>query len=115
MGTDQEWLGDYLTHRSQVVGGSIMVIGFTSAQTELEPGAGGTPFDILASASPEHEILRMMAETWPNQTVFLPLDDPIFVDGRVAYNSEDVIYASPLREQYDALIQYGLAHRMPLN
>jgi len=45
-----------------------------------------------------------MAETWPNQTVFLPLDDPLFVDRQVAYNSEDLIYATPLREQYDALI-----------
>lgn len=56
-----------------------------------------------------------MAETWPNQTVFLPLDAPLFVDRRVAYNSEDVIYASPLREQFDCLLQYGLAHRMPIN
>jgi hypothetical protein len=47
--------------------------------------------------------------------MFLPLDDPLFEDRRVAYNSEDVIYATPLREQYDALIQYGLAHRMPIN
>ena len=54
-----------------------------------------------------------MAETWPGETVFLPLDDPIFSDRRVAYNSEDVIDAAPLNEQYDAVIEYGLAHRMP--
>ena len=113
MGTDQEWMGDYLAHESSVVGGSIIVVGFTSARTELEPGAGGTPWDILASASPANEITRIMAETWPGQTVFLPLDDPIFSDRRVAYNSEDVIYAASLNEQYDAVIQYGLAHRMP--
>ena len=93
----------------------MIVIGFTSARTELEAGAGGTPFDILESASPENEILRVMAETWPNQTVFLLLDDPLFVDRTVAYNSEDVIYVSPLGEQFDALIQYGIAHRMPVN
>ena len=115
MGTDQQWLGDYLAHESPIVEGSIIVIGFTSARTELEAGAGDTPFDILESASPENEILRVMAETWPNQTVFLPLDDPLFVDRRVAYNSEDEIYATSLREQYDALIQYGLAHRMPID
>ena len=113
MGTDQEWMGDYLAHESGVVGGSIIVVGFTSARTELEPGAGGTPWDILASASPANEITRIMAETWPSHTVFLPLDDPIFSDRRVAYNSEDVIYAASLNEQYDAIIQYGLAHRMP--
>ena len=43
----------------------------------------------------------------------IPLDDPIFSDRRVAYNSEDIIYATSLSEQYDAIIQYGLAHRMP--
>jgi len=115
MGTEQQWLGDYLAHESPVVEGSIFVIGFSSARTELEAGAGGTPFDIVGSASPENEILRLMAERWPNQTVFLPLDDPLFVDRRVAYNSEDVIYGSPLGQQYDALVQYGLAHRMPIN
>ena len=115
MGTEQQWLGDYLAHESPVVGGSIIVIGFTSARTELEAGAGGTPFDILESASPENEILRVMADAWPDQSVFLPLDDPLFVDRKVAYNSEDEIYATSLREQYDALLQYGLAHRMPID
>ena len=115
MGTKQQWLGDYLAHESPVVKGSVLVIGFTSARTVLEPGAGGTPFDVLESASPENEILRLVAETWPQQTVFLPLDDPLFVNQRVAYNSEDVIYATQLGEQYDALIQYGLAHRMPVD
>jgi hypothetical protein len=113
MGTEQEWMGDYLAHTSYVIGASIIVIGLTSARTELEPGAGGTPWDILESASPDNELLRLMAETWPGQTVFLPLDDPLFRDRRVAYNSEDVIYASSLNEQYDAIIQYGFAYRMP--
>jgi hypothetical protein len=114
MGTEQQWLGDYLAHESPEVAGSMIVIGLTSARTELEAGAAGTPFDILESASPENEILRVIAESWPNQTVFLPLDDPLFVDSRVAYNSEDVIYVSSLAEQFDALIQYGIAHRMPV-
>lgn len=54
-----------------------------------------------------------MAETRPGQHVFLPLDDPLFIEHRVAMNSEDTIYATRLREQYDAVLQYGLAHRMP--
>ncbi len=114
MGTEQEWLGDFLAHRSTVVDGSVIVVGFTSAQTELEPGAGGAPFDVR-DASPENEILRVMAETWPGQTVFLPLDAPLFVERKVAYNSEDVIYAASLGTHFDALLQYGLAHRMPIN
>lgn len=114
MGTEQEWMGDYLTHESTVVDGSILVIGLTSARTELEPGAGGTPFDVTAT-SPENELLRRLAEARPGQTVFLPLDDPLFSERRVAYNSEDVIYATPLRDQFDAILQYGLAHRMPVD
>lgn len=80
----------------------------------LEPGAGGAPFDVR-DTSPENEILRVMAETWPGQTVFLPLDAPLFVERKVAYNSEDVIYAASLGTHFDALLQYGLAHRMPIN
>lgn len=113
MGTEQEWMGDYLAHTSTVVDGSIIVIGFSSARTELEPGAGGTPWDILESSSPDNEILGVIAEAWPAQTVFLPLTDPLFAERTVAFNSEDVIYVTSLGEQFDALIQYGLAHRWP--
>ena len=112
MGTEQEWMGDYLAHESAIVRGSIIVIGLNSARTMLEPGAGGTPWDILQGASPDNELMRVVAESWPGRTVFLPLDDPLFTDRRVAYNSEDIIYATSLADQYDAIIQYGLAHRM---
>lgn len=112
MGTDQEWLGDYLVNFSQATNGSVVVIGFTSAKTLLEPGAGGTPFDIVES-SPEDELLRIMAEAWPEMNVFLPLSDPIFSKKRIGYNSEEIIYATPLYEVFDAVIQYGVAHRWP--
>jgi erythromycin esterase-like protein len=111
MGTDQEWLGDYLTHRSEAAEGSVFIIGFTSARTVLETGATGSPYDIVQS-SPEDELLRLMAETWPGQNVYLPLDDALFSEKRVAYNSEDVIYAVHLADVFDALFQYGEAHRM---
>jgi hypothetical protein len=65
--------------------------------------------------SPENEILRVMAQTWPDRTVFVPLDDPLFSDRRVAYKSEGVIYAASLREQFDALLQYGLTDGMPID
>lgn len=111
MGTDQEWLGDYLMHRSEAAEGSVFIIGFTSAKTVLEPGAPGSSFDIVQS-SPEDELLRLMVETWPDLNVYLPLDDPLFSERRVAYNSEDVIYAVRLADVFDALFQYGVAHRM---
>jgi hypothetical protein len=56
-----------------------------------------------------------VAEAFPAQTVFLPLDDPLFADQTVAYNSEAVIYTTRLKEQFDAIIQYGLASRMPVD
>lgn len=113
MGTDQEWLGDYLSHRSDVTRGSAAAIVFSAARTELDDGASGTPWNILESASPDNELYRVMAETWPEQNVFLWLDDPLFMNGRIAMNSEDTIYATAFKEQYDAVVQYGLAHRMP--
>jgi hypothetical protein len=115
MGTDQEWLGDYLTHASEVVDGSTFVIGISSARTDLEPGAEGTPWSVVNSRSPGNELLRTMAETAPGRTVFIPLDDPLFADRTVAYNSEDVIYVTSLGEQFDAVMQYGIAHRMPVD
>ena len=111
MGTDQEWLGDYLAHRSEAAEGSVFIIGFTSAKTVLEPGAPGGPSNIVQS-SPDDELLRLMAETWPGLNVYLPLDEPLFSERRVAYNSEDVIYAVRLADVFDALFQYGVAHRM---
>ena len=114
MGTDQEWMGDHLANTSRAVDGSIIVIGFTSARTELEPGADGTPWNILDSESPSNELRRVMAEAWPEQTVFLPLEDPMFRERTVAYNSEDMIHVAALQEQFDAIVQYGIANRMPV-
>lgn len=113
MGTRQEWLGDYLVHRSAAVDGSIIVLGVSAAKVELEPGAEGTRFDVI-QASRENELRRVMAETWPGRTVFIPLDDPMFSEHKVNFNSEETIYVSSLKEQFDAVLQYGLAHRMPI-
>lgn len=114
MGTDQQWLGDYLAHESPTVDGSVIVVGFTAARIELEPGAGGTPFDV-EDTSPDNEILGLLAATWPESDVFLPLTDQMFTERTVAYNSEETIYVTQLGDQFDALIQYGLAHRMPID
>jgi len=112
-GTEQEWLGDYLVHQSPVASGSVFVVSFVSARTVLEPGSSGTPFDVLES-SPPNELFRMMAETWPDRTVFLPLDDPLFSTQGVRVNYEETIYLCALKEHYDAVLQYGLAHRVPI-
>jgi erythromycin esterase-like protein len=114
MGTNQEWLGDYLVHRSDAAGRNVIVLGISAAQIELEPGADGSPFSVL-DASPDNEILRLMAETWPGQNVFLPLDDPLFSNRTIAYASEETTYVTALRNQFDVIVQYGLAHRMPID
>ena len=114
LGTKQEWLGDYLVHRSPAVAGAVVVLSVVAARIELEPGASGTPYDVL-DASPPKELFRMMAEAWPDQTVFLPLDDPVFVTRGVPVDYEGRVYVSALKEQYDAVLQYGLAHRVPID
>jgi hypothetical protein len=106
--------GDYLARRSSAADGSVFVVDVASARTVLEPGAGGTPFDVR-EPSPDHELFRVMVETRPGEHVFLPLDYPLFTGHRVAMNSEDVIHTASLKEQFDAVLEYGLAHRMPID
>ncbi len=54
-----------------------------------------------------------MAESFPDRTVFLPLDDPVFASGGVLLNVEEVIYHCAPAEQFDAVLQYPLVHRVP--
>lgn len=108
-GTSQEWLGDYLVHRSEAVGGTVFVVGVVPARTA--PGGGYSHFDLLDD-SPENELFRVMNETWPEQTVFLPLDDPLFRAGGVPVNFERTIYVCALKEQYDGILLYPSIHRV---
>ena len=109
-GTDIEWLGDYLVHRSPVVDGSAFVLVVGAARI-VSPDGGTTLFRL--AASPANELFRLMADTWPGQTVFLPLDDPLFADDEVLVNFEDAIFAYRLERVYDAVLQYSVAHRDP--
>jgi hypothetical protein len=68
----------------------------------------------VRDASPPNELFRVMVESWPDQTVFLPLDDPVFASGGVLLNFENTIYICGPVEHFDALLQYPLAHRVPL-
>jgi hypothetical protein len=113
-GTKQEWLGDYLVHHSAATAGSVFIVSVVAARIELESGGAGTPYDVRTT-SPGNELFRAMVDVWPGQTVFLPLDDPVFTGGGVVVNYEDTIYVCALKEQYDAVLQYALAHRVPLD
>lgn len=109
-GTDIEWLGDYLVHRSPIVDGSAFVLVVGAARI-VSPDGGTTLFQL--AASPPNELFRLMRDTWPGATVFLPLDDPLFTEDEVLVNFEDAIFASRLERVYDAVLQYSVAHRDP--
>jgi hypothetical protein len=110
-GTEQEWLGDYLVHSSAAVGGSVVVFGIGAARGEPGTGGGISGWDLL-DASPANELWRLMNETWPDRTVFLPLDDPVFEEGGVVMNFEGTLYSGAPKRHYDALLQYPVAHHV---
>lgn len=110
VGTENvEWLGDYLSHRSPVSGGSTLSLLVAPARIVSVPGSSVPDFDL--SASPANELLRVVGETWPDRIVFMPLDDALFHAGRVPMNFSGEIYVSAPQTQYDALILLPIAHR----
>ena len=104
-----EWLGDYLVHRSPVSKGSTMALSVSAAYMVSVPGSGNPDFEL--SASPANELFRVMHETWPEERVFLPLDDPLFSTGRVPLNISGEIYVGAPKRQFDAIILVPRAHR----
>jgi hypothetical protein len=109
-GTEIEWLGDYLVHKSQPADGSVIVLEVSAAHIVSVPGSGIPDYDL--TASPENELLRVMNRTWPDQIVFLPVDDPLFSSGRVPINSEGIIYVGAPKRHYDVFVLLPLAHRV---
>ncbi|HUW08229.1 MAG TPA: hypothetical protein VM537_00790, partial [Anaerolineae bacterium] len=110
-GTDIEWLGDYLVHKSPVADGSVIVLNVSAAHIAAVPGSGNP--DYTLSASPENELNRVVSSTWADQTVFLPLDDPLFEEGRVPISSDGTIYKGALQRHFDAFILLPFAQRVP--
>jgi hypothetical protein len=108
-GTEIEWLGDYLVHKSQVADGSVIVLAVSAAHVVSLPGSGIPDYDL--AASPENELFRVTNQIWPDQIVFLPVDDPLFNSARVPINSEGIIYISAPKQHFDAFVLFPLAHR----
>jgi hypothetical protein len=106
---DIEWLGDYLVHSSEIANGSAFALWVAPARIVPVPGSKDPEFDL--SASPSNELLRIVSETNGDKIVFLPMDDPLFSDGRVPVNVSGDIYVSAPKQQYDALILLPVAHR----
>jgi len=109
-GTDIEWLGDYLVHQSQATGGSVIVLEVSAAHIAPVPGSANPDGDL--TDSPKNELLRVMNETWPDQIVFLPLDDPLFSNGRIPMNFGEIYVGAP-KQHYDAFVLLPFAQRVP--
>jgi hypothetical protein len=104
-----EWLGDYLAHRSPISSDSTMAIWVSAAYIVATPGSGNQDFDL--ANSPANELFHVMNTTWPEQNVFLLLDDPLFSTGRVPLNVSGDIFVSAPKDQYDAVLLLPLAQR----
>ena len=102
-------LGDYLAHSSPVTRGSIVAVWVAAAQIVNATESGYPEFDL--SASPANELFRVVNETWPDETVSLLLEDPVFSTGRVPLNASGEILVGAPKEQFDAIILFPLVQR----
>lgn len=112
-GTKIEWLGDYLVHKSQIIEGSVIVLWVTPAHIVSPPESEIPEYDL--SASPENELLRLMNITWPEQIVFLSVDDPMFSCKKVPINSDSTIYIANPKRIFDVFVLLPIAHRILKN
>lgn len=110
-GTDIEWLGDYLVHSSPVAQGSVTLMDVSAARIVSTPGSGLPDYEL--SSSPANELFLAMNSAYPDRLVLLPVDDPLFSEGRVPMNFEDTIYVGAPKRQYDLFLLLPVAHRMP--
>ena len=108
-GTEIEWLGEYLVNKSPAADGSVIVLDVSAACIVSVPGSGTPDYDL--SASPENELFRVLNETWADQIVFMPVDDPLFSKMRVPINSEGTVYLGAPKRHFDAFILLPVAHR----
>jgi len=84
-----------------------MAVWVAAAQIVNATESGYPEFDL--STSPVNELFRVVNETWPDETVFLLLEDPIFSAGRVPLNASGEILVGAPKEQFDAIILFPLA------
>jgi len=106
---DIEWLGDYLVHQSPTAEGSVIVLWVPAAHIISTPGSDIPDFNLASSL--ENELLWVMNQAWPDQIVFLPLDDPLFSHTRVPINSSGDIYVGTPKRHYDVVTLLPAAHR----
>jgi hypothetical protein len=108
-GIRQEWLGDYLVHRSPVAGGSTETVAVVPARGETYVNGAIASVDI-ARSSPPNELLRTMSETAGGKTAFLALDDPLFERDEVPVNSLAGVQVCAPKRHFDAFVLLPEAH-----
>jgi hypothetical protein len=111
LGTDQEWLGDFLVHKSTATGGSVITVNVRPARIITEDESR-VVWDV-ADSSPPNELWRVMRESFPNRMIQLSLDDSIFSDETILMNYEDVIYETSPKDIYDVLVSLPVVHQLP--
>ena len=99
-----------MVHSSPATEGAVFVLWVPAAHIVSAPGSDIPDFNL--DASPKNELLRLMNQTWPEQLVFLPLDDPLFKSGRIPINASGEIYVGAPKRHYDAIILLPVAHRV---
>jgi hypothetical protein len=108
-GTRQEWLGDYLTHKSEWASGRTFTVYVRPAQGQILDGDTIKSVDVVEDSS-ANELFRLMHEVAGQATAFLALDDPVFLEDGVEVNYIGGTHASAPKPVYDAFILLPEGH-----
>ncbi len=104
MGTEKEWLGEYLAVRSPHAAGNTTLICVVPARGELVKNGGKiVPFDLQDKSGPG-ELLHVMSAHAADQVAFLPLDDPIFEKQKITVNYGGNLYTHRPKALYDGYV-----------
>jgi hypothetical protein len=108
-GTRQEWLGDYLVHRSPLAAGVTETVAVVPARGEIYVTGTVEDFDV-AQSSPPNELLRLMDERAVGMTAWLALDDPLFLEDGILVNLLSGVRSCAPKDHYDAFVLLPESH-----
>ena len=102
-GTVDVWLAEALARPDAAPSGSVYSLVVVPASGEKRFGDRVRAFDV-ASESPPNELLRLLQAVVGARHVFLPLEDPLFVQERVVVNYLPRLDTEPPAGVYDGLV-----------
>ena len=111
LGSQIEWLGDYLHHENDISrGNTISIVGIPLAGEIINSSNSSTFHFNLANDSREDDLFRIASGLQSSAFAWLPLSDPLFSeeDIRVQYIYEGAELNSPPHQQYDAYIIFKM-------